>query len=58
MHYTGPNSETILELTANHDIWLRDPATFWRGPVPVDLSTLPPEAQIVGCFILRNRSDE
>lgn len=57
-YYQGPEEETVMELTNRHEQWLRDPDLFWRPPTMPDFSRLQPEAQIVGRFIARDRSDK
>lgn len=57
MNYQGPDEVTVALLAHNHERWLNDPATFWQEPAPPDLSGLIPYAQIVWCFMARNRSD-
>ena len=58
LQYGGPEEETINELAMNHQWWSVDPASFWHAQLGPDLSRLGPEAQIVGCYILRDRSDK
>lgn len=56
LSYPGPDPAT-LQLLENHaEDWSQNPATFWNGQLPNDLSGLPPIAQIIGCF-LQTESD-
>ena len=58
LHYKGPEVETVAELQSNHAMWLCDPQRFWNGELSPDLHSLGPQAEIVGCFIYRDRSDK
>ncbi|KAK5947722.1 hypothetical protein OHC33_011260 [Knufia fluminis] len=58
LQYEGPEDETVTELAINHQWWSVHPASFWQAQLAPDLSHLGPEAQIVGCYMLRDRSDK
>ena len=58
LQYEGPEEGTVIELAINHQWWSVHPASFWQAQLAPDLSRLDPEAQIVGCYILRDRSDK
>lgn len=54
--YPGPDQATIQLLTDNADRWFENPSTFWDQQELQDMSSFPPAAQIIGCF-LRTKSD-
>lgn len=57
LNYTGPDDYTIQLLTERADTWLQNPSTFWNRQEPRDISSHPPAAQIISCF-LRTESDQ
>ncbi|KAK5069404.1 hypothetical protein LTR51_008654 [Lithohypha guttulata] len=58
MSYEGPEEETVAELASNHCSWLHNPASFWQTQATPDFDQLMPEAQMVGLFMVRDRSDK
>jgi arginine deiminase len=51
LEYRGPDEQTINVLDQHKEEWMKDPSHFWILPLPQNLYSLNPRAQIVGCFL-------
>lgn len=56
--YQGPDVATVRLLEDNCESWFTRPSEFWdRAPRP-EITSLDPQAQIVGCFLQTQIVDE
>jgi hypothetical protein len=57
LQYRGPDHATLTILEHNAEYWLIHPEQFWKRPAAPNIGHLPPQAQIIGCFLQTEADD-